>query len=207
MRSWRFDSWHPSGESDMKRTRVTERFSVSRKGATGPAYAACSRGQRRADGVGDAGRRACGGAAGRNGGAAPARGNHRYRALPRGAAAGDPDRDHRDQRAKNWRCGHSRVASDVATRCRTRSFRPAQAAFGNTMTAFIRGIGQYDFDFAFEPGVAIYIDDMYHPFTLGSQIAPARPRSRRSAARTAGHAVRARLDRRRHPLCQQEASR
>src|SRR5438445_10751923 len=33
------------------------------------------------------------------------------------------------------------------------SFRPAQAAFGNTMTAFIRGVGQYDFDFAFEPGV------------------------------------------------------
>lgn len=50
------------------------------------------------------------------------------------------------------------------------SFRPAQAAFGNTMTAYIRGIGQYDFDFAFEPGVAIYIDDVYNPFTMGSQI-------------------------------------
>ena len=34
------------------------------------------------------------------------------------------------------------------------SLRPAQAAFGNTMTAFIRGIGQYDFNFAVEPGVA-----------------------------------------------------
>ena len=62
------------------------------------------------------------------------------------------------------------VASDVAYTVPNASFRPAQAAFGNTMTAFIRGIGQYDFDFAFEPGVAIYIDDMYHPFTLGSQI-------------------------------------
>ncbi len=61
------------------------------------------------------------------------------------------------------------VASDVAYAVPNASFRPAQAAFGNTMTAFIRGIGQYDFDFAFEPGVAIYIDDMYHPFTLGSQ--------------------------------------
>lgn len=50
------------------------------------------------------------------------------------------------------------------------SLRPAQAAFGNTMTAFIRGIGQNDFDFAFEPGVAIYIDDVYHPFTLASQV-------------------------------------
>jgi iron complex outermembrane receptor protein len=62
------------------------------------------------------------------------------------------------------------VASDVAYTVPNASFRPAQAAFGNTMTAFVRGIGQYDFDFAFEPGVAIYIDDMYHPFTLGSQI-------------------------------------
>ncbi len=61
------------------------------------------------------------------------------------------------------------VASDIAYAVPNASFRPAQAAFGNTMTAFIRGIGQYDFDFAFEPGVAIYIDDMYHPFTLGSQ--------------------------------------
>ncbi len=50
------------------------------------------------------------------------------------------------------------------------SLRPAQAAFGNTMTAYIRGIGQYDFSFAFEPGVGIYIDDIYHPFTMGSQI-------------------------------------
>jgi len=50
------------------------------------------------------------------------------------------------------------------------SLRPAQAAYGNTMTAFIRGIGQYDFNFAFEPGVGIYIDDVYHPFTMGSQI-------------------------------------
>ena len=50
------------------------------------------------------------------------------------------------------------------------SFRPAQAAFGNTMTAYIRGVGQYDFDFAFEPGVGIYVDDVYQPFTLGTQM-------------------------------------
>ena len=50
------------------------------------------------------------------------------------------------------------------------SLRPAQAAFGNTMTAYIRGIGQYDFNFAFEPGVAIYVDDTYQPFTLGSEV-------------------------------------
>jgi iron complex outermembrane receptor protein len=50
------------------------------------------------------------------------------------------------------------------------SFRPAQAAYGNTMTAYIRGVGQNDFDQAFEPGVGIYVDDVYQPFTLGSQM-------------------------------------
>ena len=50
------------------------------------------------------------------------------------------------------------------------SFRPAQAAFGNTMSAFIRGIGQYDFLAEFEPGVGIYFDDVLHPFTMGSSI-------------------------------------
>jgi iron complex outermembrane receptor protein len=62
------------------------------------------------------------------------------------------------------------TASDVGYLVPNASFRPAQAAFGNTMTAYIRGIGQYDFDFAFEPGVGIYVDDVYHPFTLASQI-------------------------------------
>src|SRR5688572_16348788 len=50
------------------------------------------------------------------------------------------------------------------------SFRPAQAAYGNTMTAYIRGVGQYDFDQAFEPGVGIYVDDVYQPFMLGTQL-------------------------------------
>jgi iron complex outermembrane recepter protein len=50
------------------------------------------------------------------------------------------------------------------------SLRPAQAAFGNAMTAFIRGVGQNDFDQAFEPGVGIYVDDVYQPFTLGTQL-------------------------------------
>ncbi len=50
------------------------------------------------------------------------------------------------------------------------SLRPAQAAFGNTMTAFIRGIGQYDFAPEFEPGVAVYFDDVLHPVTMGSMV-------------------------------------
>jgi iron complex outermembrane receptor protein len=61
-------------------------------------------------------------------------------------------------------------AYEIAYAVPNASFRPAQAAYGNTMTAFMRGIGQNDFDFAFEPGVGIYVDDVYHPFTLGSSI-------------------------------------
>jgi iron complex outermembrane receptor protein len=50
------------------------------------------------------------------------------------------------------------------------SLRPTQAAFGNTMSAFIRGVGQYDFLPEFEPGVGIYFDDVLHPVTMGSMI-------------------------------------
>jgi len=43
------------------------------------------------------------------------------------------------------------------------------AAYGKTNAAFIRGIGQADFNLAAgEPGVGIYIDDVYFATTLGS---------------------------------------
>ncbi len=43
-----------------------------------------------------------------------------------------------------------------------------ETAFGPTMAAFIRGIGQYDLDPALEPGVGIYIDDVYFGTTTGT---------------------------------------
>jgi iron complex outermembrane recepter protein len=42
------------------------------------------------------------------------------------------------------------------------------AAFGPSMGAYIRGIGQYDFDPALEPGVGLYIDDVYFATLTGS---------------------------------------
>jgi iron complex outermembrane recepter protein len=42
------------------------------------------------------------------------------------------------------------------------------SAFGKSMSAFIRGVGQGDFNFAFEPGVGIYVDDVYHATVAGS---------------------------------------
>ncbi|HTU65550.1 MAG TPA: TonB-dependent receptor [Steroidobacteraceae bacterium] len=50
------------------------------------------------------------------------------------------------------------------------SLRPAQAAFGASMSAYIRGVGQYDFLPEFEPGVAIYFDDVLHPVTFASSV-------------------------------------
>jgi iron complex outermembrane recepter protein len=45
----------------------------------------------------------------------------------------------------------------------------ASAAFGKTNAAFIRGIGQGDFNLAAgEPGVGVYVDDVYFATTFGS---------------------------------------
>jgi iron complex outermembrane recepter protein len=60
-------------------------------------------------------------------------------------------------------------AADIAFTTPNAVARPAQQAFGNTLTYFIRGIGQSDFNFAFEPGVGIYVDDVYYPTTMASQ--------------------------------------
>ena len=46
--------------------------------------------------------------------------------------------------------------------------RPQTAAFGPSVTASIRGIGQNDFNPAYEPGVGIYIDDVYYPSLTGA---------------------------------------
>ena len=42
------------------------------------------------------------------------------------------------------------------------------AAFGNVTQAFIRGIGQADFNYAFEPGVGMYVDDVYYGTMFGT---------------------------------------
>jgi len=44
----------------------------------------------------------------------------------------------------------------------------AGSGFGNSATASIRGVGQSDFNFALDPGVGIYIDDVYYGVIFGS---------------------------------------
>jgi iron complex outermembrane recepter protein len=58
--------------------------------------------------------------------------------------------------------------SDILTSAPSVAFRTQSAAFGESVTAFIRGFGQADFDPAFEPGVALYVDDVYYPRLTGA---------------------------------------
>jgi iron complex outermembrane receptor protein len=48
------------------------------------------------------------------------------------------------------------------------TLKPQGASFGPSVTASIRGIGQADFNPAYEPGVGIYIDDVYYPQLIGA---------------------------------------
>ncbi len=45
---------------------------------------------------------------------------------------------------------------------------PMGQANGPALVAFIRGVGQTDFNYAVEPGVGIYVDDVYYPTLTGS---------------------------------------
>src|SRR5256885_86961 len=58
--------------------------------------------------------------------------------------------------------------SDILTSAPSVGFRQQSAAFGESVTAFIRGFGQIDFNPAYEPGVGLYIDDVYYPRLTGA---------------------------------------
>ena len=61
--------------------------------------------------------------------------------------------------------------ADVASQAPNVILLPAQAGFGASMTAMIRGVGQTDPDPAVDPGVGIYIDDVYFPTLMASDFA------------------------------------
>jgi iron complex outermembrane receptor protein len=56
----------------------------------------------------------------------------------------------------------------VAAQAPNVTLQPNGAAFGSSMVAFIRGVGQTDFNLALEPGVGIYVDDVYYATLTGS---------------------------------------
>ena len=47
---------------------------------------------------------------------------------------------------------------------------PATSVNSNGIAAFIRGVGQSSSNFAFEPGVGIYVDDVYYGTTFGANL-------------------------------------
>ena len=58
--------------------------------------------------------------------------------------------------------------AEVTAQAPNVTLAPNGAAFGSSMVAFIRGIGQTDFNLALEPGVGVYVDDVYYPTLTGS---------------------------------------
>ncbi|MCB2065586.1 MAG: TonB-dependent receptor [Erythrobacter sp.] len=57
---------------------------------------------------------------------------------------------------------------DVAQQAPSVVLRNTTSAFGNSISASIRGLGQIDFNPQLEPGVGIYIDDVYYPRLTGA---------------------------------------
>jgi iron complex outermembrane receptor protein len=58
--------------------------------------------------------------------------------------------------------------NQIADQAPSITLAPQAGAYGPSMAIFMRGVGQYDFNPAFEPGVGIYVDDVYFPTLTGS---------------------------------------
>ena len=58
----------------------------------------------------------------------------------------------------------------VANQAPNVTMTPAGQAAGSAMITYIRGIGQTDFNYALEPGVGMYVDDVYYPNLTGSMV-------------------------------------
>lgn len=58
---------------------------------------------------------------------------------------------------------------DIAASAPNVTLQPSVSAYGNSAAIAIRGVGQFDNNFAYEPGVGVYIDDVYYPTVYGSQ--------------------------------------
>jgi iron complex outermembrane receptor protein len=64
--------------------------------------------------------------------------------------------------------GQTNIAQ-IAAQAPNVSLRPQPQNGGSGLIAFIRGVGQTDFNYAVDPGVGVYIDDVYIP-TLSSSL-------------------------------------
>ncbi|NBC37424.1 TonB-dependent receptor [Novosphingobium sp. FSY-8] len=58
--------------------------------------------------------------------------------------------------------------SQIAAQAPGLNLQPGNQSFGPSMAASIRGVGQFDFSPAVEPGVGMYVDDVYYPSLMGA---------------------------------------
>jgi iron complex outermembrane receptor protein len=58
--------------------------------------------------------------------------------------------------------------SQITNQAPSVTLKPQGAAFGPALGANIRGVGQFDFNPALEPGVGFYVDDVYYATLTGS---------------------------------------
>ncbi|HWU02203.1 MAG TPA: TonB-dependent receptor plug domain-containing protein, partial [Novosphingobium sp.] len=63
--------------------------------------------------------------------------------------------------------GLSRI-TDITDSAPNVTMKPSSSVYGPAATVFIRGVGQTDSSFALDPGVGIYVDDIYRGITFGS---------------------------------------
>jgi len=61
-----------------------------------------------------------------------------------------------------------RSIDDVAAQAPNVSLAPLPSALGPSLGASIRGVGQFDYSAALEPGVGMYVDDVYYSTLTGS---------------------------------------
>lgn len=60
------------------------------------------------------------------------------------------------------------TVADVANQAPSVSLKSNAASYGPSLAANIRGVGQFDFHPALEPGVGLYVDDVYYSTLTGS---------------------------------------
>jgi iron complex outermembrane receptor protein len=58
--------------------------------------------------------------------------------------------------------------NEIAAQAPSITLAPQGGPYGPSMAIYMRGVGQADFNPAFEPGVGIYVDDVYFPTLTGS---------------------------------------
>ncbi len=58
--------------------------------------------------------------------------------------------------------------SEITAQAPSVTLKPQGSAFGPSLGASIRGVGQYDFNPALEPGVGLYVDDVYYATLTGA---------------------------------------